>query len=65
MSTGGTEPSACGFALVSFTVQRASRSLCRSLAGRSFQAAGTRPALISCFSSSLLRWWGAAARLDR
>ena len=33
-------PSSFGFAFENFTVQRASRSFCRSLAGLSFQASG-------------------------
>src|ERR1700758_891460 len=36
-STGGAELSSFGLALVNFTVQRASRSFWRSLAGLSFQ----------------------------
>ena len=52
-----------GLALVNFTVQRASRSFWRSLAGLSFHWSGTRPSLIAFFSSSVLRWRGAATRL--
>lgn len=37
------EPSSDGFALDNFTVQRASRFLCASLAGLSFLPAGMRP----------------------
>src|SRR6516162_3019984 len=62
-STGGVEPSSRGLALVNLTVQRASRSLCRSLAGLAFQFAGIRPSLIAFFSSSVLRCRGAATRL--
>src|SRR5215471_9612427 len=62
-STGGIEPSARGLALLNLTVQRASRSLCRSLAGLAFQFGGIRPCLIAFFSSSVLRWRGAETRL--
>ena len=40
-------PSCFGFAAENFTVQRASRSFCRSLAGLSFQASGIPPALMA------------------
>ncbi len=40
------------------TVQRASRSFCRSLAGLARQASGTRPSQ-PCFSALLLRCLGA------
>ncbi len=53
-------PLAPGLALVNFTVQRASRSLWRSLAGLACHAAGMRPALIAAFSWAVLRWRGAA-----
>src|SRR5215210_7510083 len=43
-SVAGTCPSWSGLALVNFTVQRASRSLWRSLAGLDFHSAGMRPA---------------------
>jgi hypothetical protein len=56
----GVEPSSRGLALVNLTVQRASRSFWRSLAGLSFQSSGMRPSLMAFFSSSLLRWRGAA-----
>jgi len=46
--------------LDAFTVQRASRSFWRSLAGFSFQASGTLPALMSVFSTSVLRCFSAA-----
>lgn len=42
------------------TVQCASRSFWRSLAGLRFQSSGMRPALISFFSASVLRCFGAA-----
>ena len=42
------------------TVERASRSLWASLAGLSCHASGTRPSLIACFSSLVLRCLGAA-----
>jgi hypothetical protein len=45
----GFVPSARGLALENLTVQRASRSFWRSLAGRFFQADGTRPALMAAF----------------
>lgn len=61
---GGSVPSACGFALMNLTGQRASRSFCRSLAGRSFQAWGMRSALIASFSSLVLRCRGVATRLE-
>src|SRR5947209_15715870 len=54
MSTGGTVPSVRALALLNLTVQRASRSLCRSLAGLAFQASGMRPSLMVFFSSSVL-----------
>ena len=59
MSTGGTVPSGLALALLNLTVQRASRSFCRSLAGLAFQASGMRPSLIAFFSSSVLRCLGA------
>ena len=59
MSTAAL-PSSRGLALENFTVQRASRSFCRSLAGRSAQPSGIRPALIAAFSASVLRCLGAA-----
>ena len=37
---------------MNLTVQRASRSFWRSLAGLSFQSFGMRPPLIACFSSA-------------
>src|SRR3954463_7190819 len=43
-----------------FTVQRASRSFCASLAGLSAHPAGMRPSLMSRFSASVLRCLGAA-----
>src|SRR6516165_2260281 len=60
MSTAGFVPSARSFALLNLTVQRASRSFCRSLAGLAFQSSGMRPSLIARFSSSVLRCLGAA-----
>src|SRR5947209_7765037 len=59
MSTGGIVPSAFGLALLNLTVQRASRSLCASLAGLAFQSCGIRPSLIAAFSPSVLRCLGA------
>jgi hypothetical protein len=47
-------------ALVYFTVQRAPRSFWRSLAGLFVHSAGMRPSLISRFSPSVLRCFGAA-----
>ena len=64
ISTGGIVPSACGLALVNLTVQRASRSFCRSFAGLSCQCCGMRPALMSSFSSFVFRCFGAAIRLE-
>ena len=55
-----SEPSAAGFAFDHFTVQRASRSFWASFAGLSAQASGIRPALMSAFSLSVLRCFGAA-----
>jgi hypothetical protein len=54
----------CIVALLNLTVQRVSRSLCRSLAALAFQFAGIRPFLIAFFSSSVLRWRGAALSAD-
>ena len=45
---------------LNLTVQRASRSLCRSLAGSPCQASGMRPSLIAFFSAAVLRCFGAA-----
>ena len=59
MSTGGTVPSGLALALLNLTVQRASRSFCRSFAGLAFQASGMRPSLIAFFSSPVLRGLGA------
>lgn len=59
MSTGGFVPSGRSFALVNFTVRRASRSLYRSFAGRLFQSSGTRPSLMarrSTFSGKTIHW---------
>src|SRR5271170_576046 len=53
-------PSALGLALVYLTVQRASRSFWRSLAGFCAHAGGMRPSLMSRFSPSVLRCFGAA-----
>ena len=54
-------PSAPGRALLNFTVQRASVSFWRALAGLSGQiCAAFSPALIRAFSSPVLRWRGAA-----
>ncbi len=64
MSTGGIVPSACGFALENFTVQRASRSFCRNFAGLPCHSYGMRPALISSFSSFVFLCFGAAIRLE-
>ena len=63
MSTGGVVPSARVLALVNLTVQRASRSLCRTLAGFFAQSSGMPPALIVWFSSRVLRCLGAEIRL--
>ena len=49
-----------GLAFENFTVQRASRSFWRSLAGLSFQSCGISPALMAAFSPSVLRCLGAA-----
>ena len=54
------EPSSAGLAFDHFTVQRASRSFCASLAGLSDHPAGMRPSLMSRFSASVLRCFGAA-----
>lgn len=57
-STGGMVPSACGLALGSLIVRRASRSFRRSFAGLGFHVAGIRPARrlsFSAFVVSLLR----------
>ena len=48
------------FALENLTVQRGSRSFWHSLAGLPFHASGTLPALMSAFSASELRCFGAA-----
>lgn len=53
-------PSSSALALENFTVQRASRSFWRSLAGFFCHSSGTFPALRSAFSASLLRCFGAA-----
>src|SRR5271170_213902 len=53
-------PSALGLALVYLTVQRASRSFWRSLAGVAAHCGGMRPSLMSRFSPSVLRCLGAA-----
>jgi len=53
-------PSSLGLALVYLTVQRASRSFWRSLAGFCAHSAGMRPSLMSRFSPSVLRCFGAA-----
>ena len=58
MSTCGV-PSSRGLALENFTVQRASRSFCRSLAGFFIQHAGVSPCLIAARSASVLRYFGA------
>ena len=53
-------PASSVLALENFTVQRASRSFWRSLAGFSVHSSGTLPALMSAFSPSLLCCFGAA-----
>lgn len=50
-STGGLEPCSLGLAFVNLTVQCASRSFCRSVAGFVFQFSGIRSSLIACFLS--------------
>ncbi len=58
MSTGGLVPSGRSFALLNFTVQRASRSFCRNFAGFFSQPSGMRPSLIAFFSSSVFAHMG-------
>jgi len=53
-------PASSDLALVYLTVQRASRSFWRSLAGLFAHSGGMRPSLISRFSPSVLRCFGAA-----
>jgi hypothetical protein len=54
------QPSSRGLALVYLIVQRASRSLWRSLAGFFAHSGGTRSSVMSRFSPSVLRCLGAA-----
>ena len=64
MSTCCGRPGAAGFALENFTVQRASRSFCLSLAGLAFHPSGTSPALIAAFSSPVFLCRGAGTIVD-
>ena len=58
--TAGVVPSGFGFALVNFSVQRASVSFCAALAGCSGQISSALwPSLIAAFSASVFRCRGA------